>query len=309
MLTAAAKQQVKVCCQLGLRNQFYEEIVVPKLEIKDNWSSLILKQGTFNSLGLKRFYMKDRKIRVKDKDYTPYTGFLMPVMEKDVFVIQCILGDYIRLRIVGNDEDIEYLSGLVRKDNPLTECVTFEDFKEANRRDLEFHKKVMTNIANYNQSPERFDEYGQVITSLDHFDNFEYKMVETEENIYKVYNIEKEKRRLEAKVIYLEEKKLDYDYCIDEKYIQDAIDVIINLTPYEIEKYFNQKGNYVFENQKEICFETGLTRGEMWKAWKYMNWIRIEDEIEEINQVIDRLENLDPDAKIEDDKLLADIFR
>ena len=287
MLTTCAKQQLEDCCRLGFRNQYGEELDV-ELKIDNDWNSLILHEGTFASVGLKRFYIKDRNINPKD---IPYRGFMMPVMDKDVIVIQCISGDFVILRIIGRKEDLEEIEKYVRKDSSLDLGMSYEDFKEANRRDLEFHKRLRTYYANFNKSPERMDSDGNVITSLDHYDNYEYIVKENGEQIYRIYNGEKEKRRIENKLIYLEEKKMDYDYCIDEQYIEDAIDAIMSLYPKEIEKYFTKGGEFIHDNINMISFETELTKGQVWKAWKYLNWVRIEKEIDELYEIIHDIEN------------------
>lgn len=312
MLTEAAKQQLMDCCRLGFRNQYGEELDV-ELNIQDNWDSLILHEGTFASIGLKRFYIKDEQINLKDKYHIPYRGFMMPVMDKDVIVVQCITGDFVVLRIIGNENDLDEIEKYVRRDSSLDLGMDYEDFKEANRRDLEYHKRIKTFEANYNKSPERFDSNGNVITSLDHYDNFEYIVKESNEQIYHIYNGEKEKRKLENKLIYLEDKKMDYDFCIDEKYIEDAIDAIMSLYPSEIEKYFTNGGEYIHDNINKISFETELTKGQVWKAWKYMNWIKIEQEIKEIYEVIEDIElamnDGSPIRTLNDDEDIPDIFK
>lgn len=313
MLTECAKQQLLDCVRLGLRNQYGEEIEPKNFEIKDDWSSLTLHEGTFTSLGLKRFYIKDPQIKVNDKNHIPYRGFMMPVMKRDVFVIQCISGDFVLLRIIGKDNHIKELESMVRKDTKLNLGMTYEEFKEANRRDLELHKRISTFQANFNKAPERFNKNGEVITSLDHFDNFEYTVVETGEQIYNIYDGEKALRMLENKIIYLEEKKMDYDYSIDSKYIEEAVDAITSLYPEEINRYFTKGGKYVFENIDEICFETELTKGQVWKAWKYMNWIDIEKEIQEIELTIkDIKKGIDVGKRSiikRDDDLLPNLFK
>lgn len=301
MLTEAAKEHLRTCCRLGLRNQFGEKVDVPELEIKDNWESLILHEGTFASVGLKRFYFKDPEINVKDKYHIPFRGFMMPVMDRDVIVVQCISGDFVILRIIGKEDDIEEISRYVRRDTEVHLGMSYEEFKEANRRDLMEIKRIKTFSANFNQSPEEFDKEGNVITSLDHFDNYEYEIVNelSRENISNIYYAEKEKRRLENRIVFLEELKMNYDYCIDEQYIEDAVDAIMSLYPGEIEKYFTKGGEYVYNHIDEISFETELNKGQVWKAWKYMNWIAIEKEIDEINDILDDIEeNIDVGQKI-----------
>ena len=317
MLTDCAKQQIEDCCRLGFRNQFGERLEVSMDDVKSkwsDWSSLILHEGYFTSLGLKRFYIKDEEIKVGDYQYIPYRGFMMSVMNKDVFVFQCISGDFVILRIVGKDSDIQELSKMVRKDTELSLGMSFEDFKEANRRDLEFHKKIETQKAIFNKSPERFDKNGEVITSLDHFDNFNYVVVESGKRIYSIYNAEKEKRRLEQKIIYLEDKQMDYDYSIDEKYIEEAIDAMMSLEDGEEEKYFDKGGKYIADNLDEICFQTELNRGQVWKVWKYRNWLKISKEIREINFIIQDLEDYIDDGSASDflnngDTDTPDLFR
>lgn len=313
MLTQGAKQQLIDCCRLGMRNQ-YGEVLEVELDIQENWESLILHEGTFASIGLKRFYIKDKEIDLKNKYAIPYRGFMMPVMDKDVIVIQCISGEFVILRIIGQKEDLDEIKKYVRKDNFLELGMTsYEEFKEANRRDLEEHKRISSFEAKFNNSPERLDAHGNVITSLDHYDNFEYIVKESNEQIYHIYNGEKEKRRLENKLIYLEDKKLDYDYCIDEKYIEDAIDAIVSLYPYEIEKYFTKGGEFIHDNINRISFETELTKSQVWKAWKYMNWIKIDQEIKEINKIIDDIESRMAEGRsvttLKDDEVLPNLFR
>lgn len=290
VLTTAAKQQLIDCCRLGLRNQYGEWVEVPKdFEIKDNWESLILHEGYFCSLGLKRFYIADSEIKVKDKNHIPYRGFMMPVMNKDVIIIQCLTGDYVILRIIGNDDDLNELEKYIRKDNELSLGMTFKEFKEANRRDLELHKKIVTQEAVFNKHPERLDADGMVITSLDHYDNYEYTIVQSSHEIYKIYNVEKEIRKIEQKIIWLEDKKMDYDYYIDERYIEDALDAFISINPDEL-KYFEKGGEYIYKNLENICFQTELTIAQVWKLWKYLNWIKIEKEIEELHNLIKEIE-------------------
>ena len=313
MLTQGAKQQLIDCCRLGMRNQ-YGEVLEVELDIQENWESLILHEGVFASIGLKRFYIKDKEIDLKNKYAIPYRGFMMPVMDRDVIVIQCISGEFVILRIIGQKEDLDEIKKYVRKDNFLELGMTsYEEFKEANRRDLEEHKRISSFEAKFNNSPERLDAHGNVITSLDHYDNFEYIVKESNEQIYHIYNGEKEKRRLENKLLYLEDKKLDYDYCIDEKYIEDAIDAIVSLYPYEIEKYFTKGGEFIHDNINRISFETELTKSQVWKAWKYMNWIKIGQEIKEINKIIDDIDNRMAEGRsittLKDDEVLPNLFR
>ena len=120
-------------------------------------------------------------------------------------------------------------------------------------------------------------------------------------------------RRLENRLIYLEDKKIDYDYSIDEKYIEEAVDAIMNLYPNEIEKYFTKGGEYIYKNIDEISFETELTKGQIWKAWKYMNWISIEKEIKEINKTIDDIDEKITEGKsikkMHDDDVLPNLFK
>lgn len=293
MLTEAAKQQVMDCVRLGMRNKFGDEIQIDIEDVKshwENWSSLILHEGYFCSLECKRFYIKDEEIKVGDYHHIPYRGFMMNIFNRDVFVIQCISGDFVILRIIGNEDDIEELSSMVRKDDKLSLGMTFEEFKEANRRDLEFHKRIETQKAIFNQSPEQFDENGQVITSLDHYDNFNYVVVEHNKRIYNIYNAEKELRRLTNKIIYLEDKKMDYDYAIDKRYIEEAIDCMMRLYPEEIERYFTKGGEYIYKNLKEISFQTELNIGQVWKVWKYMNWLDLNKQIRELEDIIRDLE-------------------
>lgn len=323
MLSDGAKQHLKDCCRLGLRNQYNEEVEIKGIktekdfdefikEKEDIWDSLILHEGTFASVGLKRFYRKDEQINVKDKNHIPYRGFMMPVLKRDVFVIQCIAGDFVILRILGKEEDLDEIAKSARPDNKLNLGMTYEEFKEANRRDLEYHKRIKTFEANFNKSPERFDSQGNVITSLDHYDNFEYIVRESNEQIYKIYNGEKEKRRLENKLIYLEEKKMDYDYSIDEKYIEDAVDALVTLYPGEVEKYFTNGGKYIHENLNKISFETELTKGQVWKVWKYLDWLKVEQDIERIKKVINDIDecmDIGKTAKvINDDDILPNLF-
>lgn len=294
MLSTCAKQQLEDCSRLGFRNHFGEWLQTPDFEIKDDWSSLIVHEGYFCSLGLKRFYIKDSEIRVNDKDHIPYRGFMMPVMGKDVIVVQCLSGDFVILRIIANDDDLEELKSYIRKDDELSLGMSYEDFKEANRRDLEFHKKIVTQEAIFNKHPERLDENGTVITSLDHYDNFEYSVVNSSQAIYEVYNAEKEIRKIESRLIYLEDKKMDYDFCIDEKYINDALDAFMSIDPSDL-TYFEKGGEYVYKNIDEkdnICFQTGLNKGQVWKLWKYLNWIKIEQEIQELNRILKEIEEL-----------------
>lgn len=293
VLTEAAKQQLIDCCRLGLRNQYGEWVKIPedfKMKEKWNeWDSLILHEGYFCSLGLKRFYIADSEIKVKDKNHIPYRGFMMPVMDKDVIVVQCLTGDYVILRIIGNTSDLDELEKYIRKDNELSLGMSYHEFREANRRDLELHKKIVTQEAIFNKHPERLDADGMVITSLDHYDNFEYTVLASGEEIYKIYNAEKEIRKIEKKIIYLEDKKMDYDYCIDMKYIEDALDAFISIDPVDL-KYFDKGGEYIYNNINNICFQTELTKGQVWKLWKYLNWIKIEKEIQELNEIVKEIE-------------------
>ena len=173
-------------------------------------------------------------------------------MEKDIIVIQSILGDKTILRLVGMPEDIKFIKDNIRKDNELNLGMSYNDFVEANRRDLEFHKRIMTNVAHFNKSPEMFDENGEVITSLDHFDNFEYSVIESESHIYNIYDKEKEIRRLTRKVIMYEEWLSDDEYKMTRRDIDKAISNVMKLNDYEIKHYFKKKGDWFFENISKV---------------------------------------------------------
>lgn len=289
-LTTCAKQQLEDCSRLGFRNQFGEWLETPDFEIKeDEWSSLIVHEGYFCSLGLKRFYIKDSEIKVNDKNHIPYRGFIMPVMDKDVIVVQCLSGDFVILRIIANNSDLQELEKYIRRDNELSLGMSYEDFKEANRRDLELHKKIVTQEAIFNKHPERLDADGMVVTSLDHYDNFEYQTVNSSLGIYQVYDAEKEIRRIDKRIMYLEDKKMDYDYSIDEKYINNAVDAFMSLDESDM-KYFNKGGEYIFKNLENICFQTELNKGQVWQVWKYLNWVKIEKEIQDLYKIIKEIE-------------------
>lgn len=295
MLTEACKQQLRDCCRLGFRNQYGEELDVDikNMEEKwDNWDCTTVHEGNYASIGLKRFYIADERINLKDKNHIPYRGTIMSPLEKDIIIIQSVMGDNTILRLIGTPKDIKYIKDNVRPDNELNLGMSYRDFVEANRRDLEFHKRIKTTEAIFNKSPERFDSEGNVITSLDHFDNYQYDIYDSEGHVYDVYNAEKRIRNLERKVIYLEEKLSDNEYKMSDKDIDIAIDCIMRLSGYEIKRYLEKKGEYVYNNINEISFQTELTKGEVWKVWRYLQIINLEENIEKINKEIKELENI-----------------
>ena len=280
-MNADCKQQLWDCCRLGFRDQFGEPLDISWEDLEkaaENWDYINIHEGYFSSVGLKRFYIKDKEIKT-DKWSIPYRGFMMPVAERDCTVVQCISGDFVIVRVFSTPEILEEVRSMIRPDSILDLGMSYEEFKLENKRELSYHKKIATQVAVFNESPERFDKNGEVITSLDHFDNYEYRVQEHEDEIYRIYDREKKIRSLERQIMWMEEQEMTHRYMMDDKYIMRAVDVICRLHPHEIEKYFMQTGDIVFKKKKEICFECELTQSEMWMAWRYLRQTTLEEEI------------------------------
>ena len=133
MITSGCKQQIIDCCRLGFRNQYGEElnINIEDVEKKWNeWTCITVHEGNYASIDLKRFYIADDRINLKDKNHIPYRGTLMKSLGKEIMIIQSVMGDNTILRLIGNPEDIKFIENNIRPDNELNLGMSYRDLKQ-----------------------------------------------------------------------------------------------------------------------------------------------------------------------------------
>lgn len=292
MISSGTANQLIDIKRLGIKNKFGEKLY-PKGEVSINpeWEELVVKEGYFNSIGLTNLYYKDKEINTKDKYHTPYRSYLLDVCNhKNIIVTQCVDTDRIYLKIVGNPETIEDLEDQLRPDYRI-EGVTDEEIIEENRRDLQKHKRIKTIEAKFNNSPEKLDKNGQVITNIDHYDNYFYEIDGSCEGIiYKILNFEPKRIWLEEKLAYLEDR---YEKFIEDCDREKAIHALGSLSGNDDEMFlFRKTGKFIMKKMEMICFETGLNPGQVWAAWKYIELQEMEETMEKIKDELKRIDNI-----------------
>lgn len=281
--------QILDISRLGVKNRYGEKLwPEQQVSINPNWEETVVYPGYFNSIGLKRLYFKDREINTKDKYSTPYRSYILEVCgHENTFVTQCVDYDRIYLKIVGSRKTIEDIEASIKPDFKLEDGMTDKEIIESNRRDLSNHKRIKTVEAKFNNSPEELDKNGQVITNIDHYDNFFYNISTCEDIIYQLYNAEKNRRWLLNKLNYLEER---YQRFLETHDSSLAINALASLTEYEEHLIFRKSGAHIAKHMDSICFETGLMTSEVWAAWKYVELQEMEDTIHEIKKELERLD-------------------
>ena len=288
MLDEGSINQLKDSLRLGITNQYGEKVFLKNLEIKDEWESMIVFPGYFNSIGCSRLYYKNREIKTKDKYYTPYRTYLLPVGGiENTIVTQCVTNDSIYLKIIGTSNDLDIIEDQIREDYRLDNDLTDKEIIEANRKDLEKHKRVKTVEVKFNESPEQLDKYGQVITNLDHYDNFFYEMETTESITYSIYNAERSRRWLMNQLNYLEEK---YQYHKEKLDMKKALRALSLMDDIDINYIDKKTGNEIIKNMDFIQFETGRSPGEIWQVWRYLTLWNIQETIVIITKELQRLD-------------------
>lgn len=281
--------QIKDISRLGIKNKF-GEILFPEseIEIDSEWEELIVYEGYFNSLGLKRLYFKDKDINTKDKYYTPYRSYMLDVCGvENTIVTQCVATDRIYLKIVGKPQHIRTFESCLRRDF-IVEGMSDLELVEANRRDLAQYKRIYTFEVKFNKTPERFDKHGQAITNLDHYDNFFYESVNgiSQEIIYIINNAEKSIIWLTEKLEYLEGRMEKFKEDVDR---EKAIRALSMIEETDFNRYiFRKSGKYIADNIDRICIETDLNAGQVWMAWKYHEIWDMEEAISKLKDEINK---------------------
>lgn len=313
-------QQLKDGCTNGMLDSWGQTIFRPDFketfeDMKDELEYVIVNRHQFNSIDARYLHFKRDEIKTnRFKDAIPYSTRLGTICDEDVFIIQQLDHDHMSAKIVGMPEQIKIIKDNIR-DNVTFEGMTDDEFWEAHRRDLGAYRNIpeMKGLAvldlerdrfvkgAFNLTPEKLDDQGQHITTIDDYDNYKYTIYNVSHESYNhiVYNEQKRKRN-EERAIYYEEKLDDWKRCVNThasriyKILTDNPDFVK-----EISKYDFKDGGKLYEEKimTDLCKEHNVSYRGGWAAWKAIN-------LDDLEYYITSGEYMEYDSD-----LLPDLFR
>lgn len=273
-------------------------------EYKD-WSHLEeikIRQGFFEYLNLTWLFIDQRKEKIHNcickEAY---------VFDKLCIVIQELHQDAVFAKILTDDEELKIYIEDILKFKPMSIVPKREIFEinELEHQGLKFgSSQLKINVEN---AEEKLDKEGNVITNIDHYDNYTYEIYDSLRNIFKHISLGKQRKTAEEKVIWMEE-------WLDRPLTNTLEAVIHYMTPNvvsEISKYtyrnkdlFDRQtyGSYLFEEVKtkkfsieemeytisyetrmsKICEELDIPITVGWDIWKILNKNKMRKIIKEL---------------------------
>lgn len=262
-------------------------------EYKD-WSHLQeikVRQGHFEYLNLNWLFIDQRKDRI----FNCYCkeGY---VFDKKVIIIQELHHDHVSAKILSDDEELKLHIEDVLQYKPMN-VVPKREIKEIN--DLEYQGLQFGSSQlkiNINQAEEKLDKEGQVITNIDHYDNYTYEVYDSLRNIFKHIGKRDLARKAEEKTKWLEEwltKPLTNDLQTILPYMTEEVVSVMNKYTYQdrdlndrqacgaflyeetkIKEFSIEEMDYVIRDGKrmeKICLELDIPITIGWDIWKILN--------------------------------------
>ena len=285
-------QQLEDGCRMGMLDSWGTTVYRPDYKEvfekqKDILEYVIVNRHQFNSINARYLHFKRSEIKT-EKDSIPYSTRLGNICGEDVFIIQQLDYDNMSAKIVGMPNEIAIIKSHIR-DNVTFEGMTDDEFYEAHRRDLGYYKNIphLHGFVEgaFNIEPERTDEYGLHITSIDDYDNYQYTIYGiSQEEYYKTVAIETKRKKNEDRVVKLEEKYDKWEKDIQE-HANRIITILINNKEfvYEIGKYGHNDG-YTLSNKNimtDLCKKHNVSYKGGWAVWKFLNLKKLKHYIED----------------------------
>lgn len=320
MLGEFTLQQLEDGCRNGMLDSWGQTIFRPDFketfeDMKEELEYVIVNRHQFNSIDARYLHFKRDEIKTnKFKDAIPYSTRLGTICEEDVFIIQQLDHDHMSAKIVGMPEQIKIIKDNIR-DNVTFEGMTDDEFWEAHRRDLGAYRNVpeVNGLAvldlerdrfvrgAFNLTPEKLDDQGQHVTTIDDYDNYKYTIYNVSHESYNhiVYNEQKRKKN-EERAIYYEEKLDDWKKCVNAN--ASRIYKILTKNPdfvEEISQYDFKDGGKLYDEKimTDLCKEHKISYKGGWATWKAIN-------IDDLEYYITSGEYMEYDSD-----LLPDLFR
>lgn len=256
--------------RLGVYNKFGVKRY-PKLEeedlLEENLFEIIIRETHYDYLGLEWMHKMD--IRIKPKEGLNHICKHVTVLDKDCIIIQCIEHDWQFAKIISRDIDFLVLLDEIKDYKPHQIVPRNEAFE---MNELERHGVV------FNSTPEKLDDEGNIISNLDHYDNYCYEIYDSLRNTFKHLHQEQISRYAENLGIWIEEWLDKYsitndidtilDYWDD---ISDIIDKFVYQGEHDHHKYLDRKtfGDELYKGKmKQISniYDTPVT--VCWDIWK-----------------------------------------
>lgn len=262
-------------------------------EYKD-WSHLqeiSVRQGYFEYLNATWLFIDLRPTKRYDCHCTEAYIF-----DKKCLVIQEFHHDFVSAKILTHDEELKiYIEDILQF--RVKNIVPLREIKEINELEyqgLEFGSSQLK--INMNTAEDKFDKEGNLITNIDHYDNYVYVVYDSLRNLFKHISKQTQTRAAESQCIWLEEwleKPLTNELDTIVSYMTD--EVIDRLSKYTFKNrdlYDRQAcGSYLYEETKiktfdinemaiivvkgkkmdQICKELDIPITIGWDIWKILN--------------------------------------
>lgn len=171
-------------------------------EYKD-WSHLEeirIRQGFFEYLNISWLFIDQRP----DKRHDCFCKEAY-VFDKLCIVIQELHQDAVFAKILTDDEDLKIYIEDILQFKPINIVPKREiyEINELEHQGLEFGSSQLK--INVETAEEKMDKEGNIITNIDHYDNYVYEVYDSLRNIFKHINLGKQRKAAEDKIIWLEE--------------------------------------------------------------------------------------------------------
>ena len=218
----------------------------------------VLLQSEFNSLNLGWLHFKQPGLTKTN----PYVVVNIFVLDEFTIGFQQLYTDSIRVKIIGNYELIHEIEITKR----FEEKISWKDELNSIRKyQMEYNMK-------------RLQNYYEDETSVDDYD-IKWEIHDSWKNISKAKKAEKEERRIEQKIEYLEEKQQEK---LDELTLQDVRNCrrAQEKNPEFYAFISTQSGSDVYNNIKTISKDWNKSFKAIWKAWRFMYGVH---ELEELH--------------------------
>lgn len=267
-----------------------------------DWSHLQeikINQGHFEYLNCTWLFRDQRQDRI----FNCYCKEAY-IFDIKVIVIQELHYDHVSAKVLTDNEELKLHIEDILQFKPMN-VVPEREIREINDLEyqgLEFGSSQLK--INMNTAEEKLDKYGQVITNIDHYDNYVYEIYDSLRNIFKHISREDMTRKSEEKIKWLEEwleKPLSNDIQSIMAYMSDKVRCEISKYTYQAKDIDDRKtcGGYLYDEVKikefsiddmdyviregkkmeEICLELEIPVTIGWDIWKILNKRIMEEEV------------------------------
>lgn len=281
-------QQLKDGCRNGMLDswgttRFFPDYKETFEDQKEELEYVIIRPRDYDNINARFLHIKRPEIKTTNKDYIPYSTRLINLCEEEIFAIQQLDFDGMSTKAVGSKDQIEGIKAYIKEQNTFKN-LSDEELWERHYKELEQYRDIpglsnykMSNLVkgNLTPTPERLDEYGQHVTQIDDYDNYQYIIYGVSHLDYvRIHNSYLQNKRTEDIGIYFEEKLDDWKNNIKQN--SGRIIRIIETKPEfveEIKDYNFQDGSRLYEESiiTDLCDKHNISWKGGWATWKFLN--------------------------------------